>query len=60
MEASANGSPCWCTKVSFGRALLDRIPAPASGKACLCAACAGAADAAASPRIATRRDAATK
>ncbi|MBS0317066.1 MAG: cysteine-rich CWC family protein [Proteobacteria bacterium] len=57
MEAGATGSPCWCTTVRFDAALLDRIPAPARGKACLCPACVGfdAADA----QTAARRDAAT-
>ncbi|WP_124222821.1 cysteine-rich CWC family protein [Tibeticola sediminis] len=35
--------PCWCTRASFSAELLARIPAAARGKACVCAACAGAA-----------------
>ncbi len=32
-------APCWCVSQSFSPALLDRIPAQARGKACICAAC---------------------
>lgn len=32
--------PCWCTQVDFSAELLDRVPAPAKDRACLCAACA--------------------
>lgn len=34
--------PCWCSAVSFDATHLSRIPEPARGKACLCAACAQA------------------
>lgn len=34
--------PCWCTQVDFNRAALERIPAAAQGKACICQACATA------------------
>lgn len=37
--------PCWCTQASFSPELLARIPEPARGKACICAACASAASA---------------
>jgi hypothetical protein len=43
MEAErASGTPqppCWCTQVDFAPALLDRIPAAAQGRACVCARC---------------------
>ena len=32
--------PCWCTQVTFDAVLLARLPEPARGKACICAACA--------------------
>jgi hypothetical protein len=32
--------PCWCTQVEFKREVLERIPAPARGLACICGACA--------------------
>ena len=32
--------PCWCTQVDFNRAVLERIPTAARGKACICRACA--------------------
>lgn len=32
--------PCWCTQARFDAALLARVPEQASGKACICAACA--------------------
>ncbi|MDT7929092.1 cysteine-rich CWC family protein [Tepidimonas sp.] len=35
--------PCWCTRAPFSAELLARIPAAARGKACVCAACVGAA-----------------
>ena len=37
------GSPCWCVGATFDDALLARVPAPARGRACICAACAAAA-----------------
>jgi hypothetical protein len=37
--------PCWCTQATFTAELLARIPAPARGKACICAACATGAPA---------------
>ncbi len=36
--------PCWCTQVNFAPALLERIAPEARGKACICQACAQAAD----------------
>ncbi len=36
--------PCWCTRVGFDAALLARLPEPARGQACICAACAGSPD----------------
>ncbi|MEO8925174.1 MAG: cysteine-rich CWC family protein [Caldimonas sp.] len=35
--------PCWCVSVSFGPALLSRIPEESRGRACVCAACAASA-----------------
>lgn len=32
--------PCWCTRVEFRREVLESIPAPARGRACVCQACA--------------------
>ncbi|MGB3068790.1 MAG: cysteine-rich CWC family protein [Ottowia sp.] len=41
--------PCWCMQasISFPQALLDRVPGPARGLACICRACAEAAEKAA-------------
>jgi len=39
----AERAPCWCTTVTFAPELLARVPAEAQRKACICAACAGAA-----------------
>ena len=36
--------PCWCTQVDFTPELLDRVPASARRQACICRACAEAAD----------------
>ncbi len=44
-RARASGQaqpPCWCTQVVFPADLLARVPPAAQGRACLCAACAGA------------------
>jgi hypothetical protein len=35
--------PCWCTQATFTAELLSRIPPPARGLACVCAACAAEA-----------------
>ena len=35
--------PCWCTQATFTAELLARIPPPARGLACVCAACAAEA-----------------
>ncbi|WP_310567407.1 cysteine-rich CWC family protein [Hydrogenophaga sp.] len=34
--------PCWCSTARFPSDLLDRLPAEAAGKACICAACLAA------------------
>ncbi|MEO6974034.1 MAG: cysteine-rich CWC family protein [Rhodoferax sp.] len=31
--------PCWCTQVAFPPSLLERVPMPAQGRACICQAC---------------------
>jgi len=31
--------PCWCTRLSFPKSLLARLPADAQGVACICEAC---------------------
>ena len=33
-------APCWCEAVTFGRSLLERVPEPLRGTACICATCA--------------------
>jgi len=38
--------PCWCVSATFPPGLLDRLPGQARGKACLCAGCVAAANAA--------------
>jgi hypothetical protein len=45
-ETGVKQPPCWCTQVDFSQELLARIPAPARGTACICAACQAAAAAA--------------
>jgi Cysteine-rich CWC len=32
--------PCWCTQLTFGPALLERVAPQARGLACICRACA--------------------
>ncbi|WP_374667187.1 cysteine-rich CWC family protein [Ramlibacter sp.] len=53
MEAArAAGTPpgaCWCTQVDFSAELLARVPATATGRACICADCARAGPAADRP-----------
>jgi hypothetical protein len=39
---------CWCREATFSARLLERIPLPQRGRACVCAACARA-DAAVEP-----------
>ena len=34
---------CWCVDAAFPPDLLSRVPLPAQGKACVCAACAARA-----------------
>ena len=42
--ASVSGAAsCWCFEVRIGRELIERIPAPARGVACVCRACAAQA-----------------
>ncbi|WP_324889339.1 cysteine-rich CWC family protein [Polaromonas sp.] len=40
-------SSCWCTRTDFPPALLESIAPEARGKACICQACAQAANSAA-------------
>ena len=40
--AAGEASPCWCLEAVFDEALLARVPTAASGRACICAACAAA------------------
>jgi hypothetical protein len=42
-ETGVPQPPCWCTGVNFSSELLARVPAPAQGRACICAACASRA-----------------
>lgn len=32
--------PCWCSQVEFSAALLQKVPADAARKACICSDCA--------------------
>lgn len=41
--------PCWCTQVAFPQNLLARVPADAKARACICEACARAAQPDAAP-----------
>jgi hypothetical protein len=34
--------PCWCSQTRFDASVLRKVPEQARGKACICAACAGA------------------
>ncbi len=36
--------PCWCTQVQIDSALLASVPEPMRARACICAACAKAAN----------------
>ncbi|TSE35624.1 cysteine-rich CWC family protein [Tepidimonas charontis] len=47
-RTGAGQPPCWCTQVRFAPAVLARVPAPARGRACVCARCAAGDDPAAS------------
>ena len=43
--AAASGSfdpPCWCRNVSFSAELMERVPEPERGVACICRQCASA------------------
>jgi hypothetical protein len=42
-DAQAQRDPCWCVGVRFAPALLARVPPALQHKACICAACAQAA-----------------
>jgi hypothetical protein len=39
-ETGVKQSPCWCTHVAFGVALLSSVPEAARDTACICNACA--------------------
>lgn len=38
-DSDPGAGTCWCFRVTIPQALLDRIPAPARGVACICARC---------------------
>ena len=38
-EDMAAMPPCWCTRVSFPKGLLAKLPPDAQGAACICEAC---------------------
>lgn len=40
--AALRAEPCWCTHATFAPALLERVPAAARGRPCICARCAQA------------------
>jgi len=42
-ETGVKQQACWCTQMDFGADLLARVPDSARDRACICAACAGAA-----------------
>ncbi|MEJ8849421.1 cysteine-rich CWC family protein [Variovorax rhizosphaerae] len=42
-ETGVAQPPCWCMSATFTAALIDSVPAPARGTACICAACAARA-----------------
>ena len=42
-ETGVKQEACWCTQMDFTADLLATVPASARDKACICAACAGAA-----------------
>lgn len=42
-ETGVKQEACWCTQMDFTADLLAAVPASARDKACICAACAGAA-----------------
>lgn len=47
-DRAAACTDCWCTRVAIPAAVLARVPPIARGTACVCAACAGGAQAKAS------------
>jgi len=42
-ETGVKQQACWCTQIDFSADLLARVPDSARDRACICAACAGAA-----------------
>ncbi|MFM7025098.1 MAG: cysteine-rich CWC family protein [Limnohabitans sp.] len=45
VQASHAQAPCWCTRAQFSAQLLQQVPEPARGKACICQACVQASQA---------------
>jgi len=46
-QAGREQAPCWCTREQFNAQLLQQVPEPSRGKACICQACVKASQAAA-------------
>jgi hypothetical protein len=40
---AAGSNECWCFGATVSKDALERLPAPARGKACVCARCAASA-----------------
>jgi len=41
-QAGREQVPCWCTRETFSVSLLQRVPEPLRGQACICQACVNA------------------
>ena len=46
-QAGGVQAPCWCTREQFSAQLLQQVPEPLRGKACICQACVKASQRAA-------------
>ena len=42
-QAGGEQAPCWCTREQFSAQLLQQVPEPLRGKACICQICVKAA-----------------
>jgi len=42
-QAGGEQAPCWCTREQFSAQLLQQVPEPLRGKACICQNCVKAA-----------------
>ncbi|TXI69893.1 MAG: hypothetical protein E6Q49_13305 [Limnohabitans sp.] len=45
-QAGSEQAPCWCSREQFSAQLLQQVPEPLRGKACICQSCVKASQAA--------------